>query len=910
MKPEPVVNKNRGISAIWILPIVALCICISILYSSYKNAGEDITIFFADATGLTPGKTQVVTKGIPIGLVKKITPDLANHQIKATVKIDKEAVDYLVDDTLFWIVRPELSASSITGLDTILSGSYIGVQVGSSKKSQNTFKGLSSPPPVSSEAPGLHLQLRAETLGSIQAGTGIYYRNIEIGTVQNYTLERDQNILIDFFIEPKFAHLVREGSRFCNASGIQLSGKLPNIKLRVESLASLLKGGILLHTPDQLQDSPQVINGHIFSLYKDYESANYGIPMTLTLASGKDIVEGATKIMYRGLEAGFVQEISIDNDEQKTVTAHILLDPRTEMILKEGTKFWMEKPEITPTGIQNLQLLLAGAYITFQPGPGKFKNHFNILTEPPSAPPLRPGKSFLLTSEGPSEINKNSPVYFKNIPVGIVVDVNLATSGKEIRTHIYVYEEYLHLLSKKSIFWIHSGIELSTSIEDGISLSTGPLTRMLIGGISFTTPDKLAKKKNFSPEENHIFQLHDSYESAIADVPELQHSGKTVSILAEDASSLSIGAPILHKNIKIGIIEDFSLTGDQQSVLVKCLIYDEYKNLVNNQTRFYNTSGLQLSGGLSGVRFQTGSLQSIIAGGIGCFNTPKKSNRKQPGEPYPLYSDLQEALHADEIDLTVTFQDTKGLKEGSSVRYKGIEVGKVQHLSFSGDLKTIVAKVSVHESLSELFRKNTMFWVAEAEINLNGVKNVDTIVFGSFLSFLPGDGAPRRSFVALPEPPRNKIANINGLGIVLESKHLGSLSPGSPVYYRQVLIGQVTDYELSPTFQKVYIFVSIKDRYRAIIRSNTRFWNVSGATIEGGLFSGVKVSTESLEAIMKGGIALATPDDEKVGAAASAGAHFRLYDKPEKKWLDWNPDVVLLELEESNKILLQKNNDK
>jgi paraquat-inducible protein B len=433
---------------------------------------------------------------------------------------------------------------------------------------------------------------------------------------------------------------------------------------------------------------------------------------------------------------------------------------------------------------------------------------------------------------------------------------------------------------------------------------------MLMGGISFTTPDKLAKKKNFTPEENHIYQLHESYEDAIADIPELQHSGKTVSILAEDASSLSIGAPILHKNIKIGIIEDFSLTEDQQSVLVKCLIYDEYKNLVNNQTRFYNTSGLQLSGGLNGVRFQTGSLQSIIAGGIGCFNTPKNIVKKQPGDPYPLYNDLQEALHADEIELTVTFQETKGLKEGSTVRYKGIEVGKVQHLSFSKDLQTIVAKVSVHESVRELLRENTMFWVAEAEINLNGVKNVETIVFGSFLSFLPGDGAPKRTFAALAEPPRNKIANMNGLGIVLEAKHLGSLSPGSPVYYRQVHIGQVTGYELSPTFQKVYIFISIKDRYRAIIRSNTRFWNVSGATIEGGLFSGVKVSTESFEAIMKGGIALATPDDEKVGAAASAGDHFPLHDKAEKKWLDWNPDIVLLELEESNKVLLQGNTDK
>ena len=183
------------------------------------------------------------------------------------------------------------------------------------------------------------------------------------------------------------------------------------------------------------------------------------------------------------------------------------------------------------------------------------------------------------------------------------------------------------------------------------------------------------------------------------------------------------------------------------------------------------------------------------------------------------------------------------------------------------------------------------------------MKNVETIVFGSYLDFLPGDGPTQYHFNALDAPPRTEMANIDGLGVILDAKHLGSLSPGSPVYYRQVQVGKVTGYDLSPTFQKVHIFVSIEDRYSALIRSNTKFWNVSGATIKGGLFSGVTVSTESFEAIMRGGIALATPEDEKIGGAAAPGDHFRLHDKAKEKWLDWNPDIILLELEESKAIL-------
>ena len=314
MTEQPVTQKQYGISAVWILPILALSICGWLLYSSYQNRGVEITIYFNDATGIIAGKTQVIAKGIPVGLVKKLQPDLNNKRVKVAIKMEPLVVEYLVEDTLFWIVRPKLSASSIEGLDTILSGSYIGIRVGSSAIPEREFNGLPTSPPVSQDTPGLHIQLRAEKLGSIQTGTGVYYRNIKIGDVEKFQLEGDKNILIDLFIEPQYSHLVRTESRFCNVSGLQIGGKLPSLKIHIESLASLLRGGILLHTPEQLKESPAAQNKHIFPLYPDFESANYGLPMTLKLASGEDIVEGTTKIMYRGLEAGFVKEIRVNND--------------------------------------------------------------------------------------------------------------------------------------------------------------------------------------------------------------------------------------------------------------------------------------------------------------------------------------------------------------------------------------------------------------------------------------------------------------------------------------------------------------------------------------------------------------------------------------------------------------------
>ncbi len=888
------VRKNRGISVIWTLPLIALCICGWLIYSSYKNAGVEISIFFADATGIVPGKTQVMARGIPIGLVTKILPDLNNRQIQAKVKMEKSVVDHLVDDTLFWIVRPELSASSIHGLETILSGSYIGIQVGTSTTPLREFAGLASAPPVSRDTPGLHLKIRAEVLGSIQAGTGIYYRNIQIGEVQRYLLEGDKNILIDVFIKPEFASLVREGSRFCNASGIQISGKLPSLKIQVESLASLLRGGILLYTPEPLATTPVVQNGHMFSLYVDSQSAHYGIPMTLTLASSEDIVEGTTKIMYRGLEAGFVKEIQINNDAQRTVTAHILLDPRAELILREGTKFWLMKPEISASGFSNLQLLLSGAHITFQPGSGAFKDTFDILSEAPHLIPLRPGKTMVLSADGPVELSPKSPVYYKNIQVGEVVDVGIDKAGMKIRSTLFIYQDYLKFLSKKSVFWVESGVEVRGSVAEGVSLSTGPLAKMLHGGVNFTTPEIQKKQKHIQPEEGFLFHLHNSYPEAVAAVTDLQPVGKRVVLVALDAESLAPGSPILHKKIKIGEIESFRLSPDQKSVLIECLIFDEFKNIIRPYTRFYNTSGLQISGGLDGIRLQSGSLQSVLAGGIGCINPSPAAPSPTP-ETYPLFANLDDAQHADEISLTVILDGVRGLKEGSEVRYKGIVIGKISMLRLSENNQTIIATARIHEPAAALFRSNTKIWVEQAEFNLSGVKNAETLVFGSFLNILPGDGKPIRNLKSLAEPPLTEIAGLGGLGIILEAGHLGSLGIGSPVYYRQLQVGEITGYDLSPSFQKVRIFVNIRPQYVAIIRENSKFWQVSGARIEGGIFSGVTISAESLTAIIRGGIALATPDGDHTGPAISSGHFFPLHDQPEKQWLDWSPDVVLLE---------------
>ena len=162
----------------------------------------------------------------------------------------------------------------------------------------------------------------------------------------------------------------------------------------------------------------------------------------------------------------------------------------------------------------------------------------------------------------------------------------------------------------------------------------------------------------------------------------------------------------------------------------------------------------------------------------------------------------------------------------------------------------------------------------------------------SYIDIIPGTGALRTDFVLLPEHPGAE--SYAGLNIVLETPRLGSLNKNSPVYYRQVQVGRVTGFELSPTAQQVWVRVNIHPAYTDLIYAGTKFWLASGIRASWGLFSGFDFSSESMEAILAGGIAFATPPDgEEMGEPSVNNDHFVVYEKSEKTWLDWSPEIIL-----------------
>ena len=895
MHPQTVLKKQKGISPIWTLPLLAIVLCAWLLYKSIMEAGIEIEVYFDDASGLTPTKTQVMAMGIPLGVVMKIEPDIVRNKVKAVIKMDRSTEEYLVEDAKFWIVKPEVSASRITGLDTILSGSHIGVQRGKSTKPSRIFMGLPSAPPIPDDTAGLHIKLRSSALRSIQEGSSIYFRNIKIGSVQSYRLEEDKSILIDCFILPQYQELIRTGSQFYDASGVTLSGKLTNLKIKMESIASLFVGGIVVSTPEALSESPAAKSGDIFPLYEDLEAANYGISMTLRLASGTGITEGVTKVTYRGLEAGYVKRISINEDAERSVTAHILLDPRAEIILRKNTTFWLVSPEISTSGVQNIGTILSGSYITFKPGGGEFQDHFEILPEPPAKAPLRPGKMFHLTSSQVSKALPGAPVYYLKKKIGEVVSTEISADRASTETGVFIYDSYVDIITPSAVFIETGGISIEAGFS-GFSLNVDSLLSVLKGGIEVLIPPANVESQPERVAEKSTFILYTDHEAALATNPSLKPEGLYFQLHSTDLDSYGLGSPILYKKVKVGQVIGYKLDPKHQGVTVSCFINKEHRDLVSSRSRFYKASGLRVHGSLSGISVETESLESLLTGGI-AFMTPPGGKTINNDQIFTLFDSLRKAQSLDNMTVVVRFRKEVQLNANAPVKYRGIEIGNVDTLLFDDDLSTVVATLSIKKPYDTFFRERTKIWVARPTVNLRGVKNLETVIFGSFISLQPGPGEITREFIGLEHAPQPLFAAASGLNIVLEAKHLGSLDVGSPVYYRQVKVGEVIGYDLAFNFKDVLIHVNIYKQYASIVRENTRFWNASGVRIEGGIFAGITVSTQSVDSLLTGGIAFATPGKEEMGPPVFTGFHFRLYDKPEAGWLDWSPEIFAIEKE-------------
>jgi paraquat-inducible protein B len=320
LPPPRVVRRREWLpSLIWLIPIVAALVGVMLVVRILMERGPEIVLTFETAEGLEANKTAVKYKDVQIGTVQSLRLARDRSHVRVQVQLSKEAEGFTAEDSRFWVVRPRLDTSGISGLGTLLSGAYIGADAGVSKETASEFKGLEVPPIVTRDASGQQFLLRATDIGSLDVGSPVYFRRIKVGQVAAYQLDGDgRGVTLRVFVNAPYDKFVGVNTRFWQASGIDAQLSASGFTLRTQSLATILLGGIAFQAPDDAQ-GPLAQENTTFALAEDEVAAmkepdGPSQPLLMYFNQSLRGLSPGAPVDFRGVVIGEVKSIGVEFD--------------------------------------------------------------------------------------------------------------------------------------------------------------------------------------------------------------------------------------------------------------------------------------------------------------------------------------------------------------------------------------------------------------------------------------------------------------------------------------------------------------------------------------------------------------------------------------------------------------------
>lgn len=321
---------------VWVVPILALLIGGWLIYQNVTSVGPVARVRFDTADGIAAGKTEVRCRSVRVGIVEDV--ELADdlNSVLVYIRLDADSTSLLRRGSRFWVVRPRVSGTELSGLGTLITGAFIAMEPGSSEQSWTKFRGRETPPATSRSIPGLRLTLTAESAGSLAAGSPIYYLGYEVGRIDNRQLDiANKRVTYDAFIPDEFRSLVNSATRFWNTSGVDISAGADGFKVRTPSFQAMVSGGVSFDVPDDAPPGQPITDGAAFVLHPDEKSARGSTfqPSLRFLLLFDQSVRGLAEdapVEFRGIRIGRVAEISLNlvpSSTERRVPVIIEIDP-------------------------------------------------------------------------------------------------------------------------------------------------------------------------------------------------------------------------------------------------------------------------------------------------------------------------------------------------------------------------------------------------------------------------------------------------------------------------------------------------------------------------------------------------------------------------------------------------------
>lgn len=326
MKTEQAeITQGRKLSGIWIIPLLALVLGLYMVVHTWMTEGPEIEIAFNTADGLVQGKTKVKYRKVDMGLVEEVRLNDDFDGVIAKVKLDRQALPLLREDTRFWVVTARIGAGQVSGLDTLLSGAYIQLAPGTGKTGQRKFVALEQPPLTPTGAPGLRLRLVSESSSSVSTGDHVVFNGYRVGRVESMKFDpEDRQAHFTLFIDAPYHQLVNSATRFWDVSGISLSASAQGLTLETGSMDTILLGGVAFGVAPGIEEGDPVEHNTEFKLYDSYEDIlknpfRYGVHYVVSFEQSiKGLLPGAP-VEYRGIPVGRVERIMVKESTEMSL---------------------------------------------------------------------------------------------------------------------------------------------------------------------------------------------------------------------------------------------------------------------------------------------------------------------------------------------------------------------------------------------------------------------------------------------------------------------------------------------------------------------------------------------------------------------------------------------------------------
>ena len=414
-------------------------------------------------------------------------------------------------------------------------------------------------------------------------------------------------------------------------------------------------------------------------------------------------------------------------------------------------------------------------------------------------------------------------------------------------------------------------------------MNSKPLQNIIQGGIALYNESPITKKNvQTLYQSKRPFYLYTSKEMAKLGKDAFAEP-LNLKLLSKNLPSVSIGSPVYYHKLQVGEVSDLRLHNSnlmQTSININA----KFKHLISKKTVFWNISGFEIDAGLSGIKVNAESLLALATGGIALEFSPSATSNITSEGQYRLFDSYQQATQPPK-QIILMYDDASDLKVGNKAKLKGLEVGEVSQLTLNQNNKVMVTLDIDPEYFDKVAKKGSRFWVVRSDISLSGAKNLSTLISGVFINIQAGDGEKNITFKGEHNAPILALHK-TGLSIILVANNAGSTGITSPIYHRQIQIGEVIEKRLNDDASGVEIVINIYPEYVHLIRTNSIFWPASGFNLDIGI-TGASLKSTSLTSLIKGGINMSTPDDEALQPPSQAFSTFKLKSEFDEDWLQW-----------------------